>query len=60
MEKKHLKELTDIITITLDAHKRADWNNKSARDIITGVMVKKFASYIEAQESAASDKNGEE
>tara|TARA_R110000796_G_scaffold58196_2_gene134482 strand:- start:372 stop:557 length:186 start_codon:yes stop_codon:yes gene_type:complete len=49
MEKKYLKELTNIITTTLDAHKMAEWDNKSARDVIAGVMVKKFASYMEDQ-----------
>ena len=38
MEKKYLKELTNIITTTLDAHKMAEWDNKSARDVIAGVM----------------------
>tara|TARA_R100001377_G_scaffold65480_1_gene40840 strand:- start:183 stop:341 length:159 start_codon:yes stop_codon:yes gene_type:complete len=47
MEKKYLKELTNIITTTLDAHKMADWDNKSARDVIAGVMVKKFKKYLE-------------
>jgi len=51
MKKKHLVELIDIITTALDAHKMAEWDNKSARDLIAGLMVKRFASYMKAEES---------
>ena len=51
MKKKHLVELIDIITTALDAHKMADWGNKSARDLIAGLMVKRFADYMKAEEN---------
>jgi len=51
MKKKHLVELTDIITTALDAHKMAEWDNKSARDLIAGLMVKRFADYMKAEEN---------
>lgn len=51
MKDKYLKALQDIINESLSAHVLAQWNNPKTRDTIANLIVKKFAKYIESQES---------
>ena len=47
MKNEDLKELKKIISESLSAHQRANWDNKDAREIIVDVMIKKFKKYLE-------------
>ena len=51
MKDKYLKALQDIIYESLSAHALAKWDNPKTRDTIANLIVKKFAKYIESQES---------
>jgi hypothetical protein len=47
MKNEDLKELKKIITESLSAHQRANWENADARKIIVGAMINKFKKYLE-------------
>tara|TARA_Y100000296_G_C5081758_1_gene210321 strand:+ start:270 stop:428 length:159 start_codon:yes stop_codon:yes gene_type:complete len=49
MKNEDLKELKKIITESLSAHQRANWDNADARKIIVDVMIKKFKRYLEKE-----------
>ena len=50
MKQKHLDKLYQIIEESLNAHKRAKWDNDKARATITKIMIKKFKRYLDLYE----------
>ena len=51
MTNEDYKRLEVIITESLNAHQRAKFGLRSAREIIAKTIVKKFKRYINAQET---------
>jgi len=50
MNSEHYRKLHEMIATALDAHQLADWSNKTAREMITKMIMKKFKEYMDVYE----------